>query len=602
MASTLAQPEALAGAVFDKAPKAPLTPGSVQEAASKIRSASEQKGLRSALEPFRQKPIEQKKLEATVDKAIGVERDASGKKVRASGSLEAKRFQEAKEADALSIDFSNKGYDGLDSTKQAAIRDRVERVCNMWPEGKASLAAKSPDDRKAAIEAIIRSPSYIGNVRAIIEGSHDPSKIPQEGPLLEAKRKYAEAQKNEDEKNTQISRNDGEKTRVNDQLRQFEDLTNPDGTPVDNKFQKLKELDKDMPVLQADLSTKQDQLDELKDVVGDLEQVRRALLSRGLDTATIDAELMDKRTQLRATQKEVSGIGKKIAQKDILEKERTSLEQKKQQLTEERAKLDEELRRLSQDRALVAADLAGAELDRSTQEDEFVDRLKGTFSEAALRELEDKISQAEAGRDKLLAEEAARVTDPDEKKIIEARRSRWETRETKGSRTYYKLNKDQIRRDYSDLITDGPQKILKDILMANTGLTPGTPAYLAEEARIADKLQDPNFIAKVQPAMVEQLITRQLMTGKILEDDVHVIRDSDWGQGMVEKAIQNKADFKRVIDELYGKGAVESGSFWRDLKKKSDKNVLKFLLLLLGTAFFGSVPIYGAIKNSLEQG
>lgn len=603
MAAPLAQPETVARAILEKAPATPPAAGSSQEAAAKIREDLQQKGPRSALESLRQpKPPEQKKIDSLLDRNIGTERDASGKKVRRAGSDEDKRFKEAQEAEKLGKEFLEKGYDALSTTQKVAIYLKVEQAFSAWPEGKTLLAGMPAADRQACMEGILKDPDFIAKHRASFGEAN--LKTVEEEALIEAKRKFEEAKRGEEAKKRDIARNNGEKTSVDSQLEQFADRTAVGGTKG-AKLQELENLDRDMPVLQADLMAKNDQAAALRDSQKDLEEMKRMALYTRKDPTEFITKLADVRNELRTLQREIETLNKQVARKPFLEKEKVDLEQRKLELAEERSMLDGELKNLSQDRARLQADLAGEQLNRSSQEEDFVDGLKGTFSEATLRYLEDKITAAEEAQRRLFEEEEAKAVDPYEKIALEALRLRYEKEITRGGRKEYVLDKDKIKEDYPKLLdpAQGPKGILRDVLIADLDkrFPPGSPGRAAELAKIEAKLKDPDFVKKMEPKIAERLITRQIQTGKLTEDDVRVIRESDWGAGMINKALENKKGLKDEIEALYGKGAVESGSFWKDLKRMSNGSLLKLLLLMLGTAAFGAVPIGMALKSSASN-
>src|SRR3989344_331025 len=98
-----------------------------REAGKRIVDKVKEGEWREALEAGdRKKPIEQKTIDRKLDE-IGVERDAAGKKFRASGSEEEKRFNRAKSAADLAKKAVDQGYDKLDSaTEQPKLRAVIE--------------------------------------------------------------------------------------------------------------------------------------------------------------------------------------------------------------------------------------------------------------------------------------------------------------------------------------------------------------------------------------------------------------------------------------------------------------------------------------------
>lgn len=600
MPSTLVQPEVVARAVLEKAPVGPPAPGSPQEAAAKIRERLAE-SPRSATESMRQQPIEQRRIDEFIDKNSGIERDARGIKKRPVGSETKNRFDQMQKYAKLGKDYLEKGYDGLDAAQKGEVRMFVERTVRAWPEAEAIFSGPPPmpaADTQAIIEEILRNPEFRTKARTIFESAIDPSKALQETAVIEARTGYEEAKRQEDEKKAEETKNNLEGTRVDDELRLFSVVGGIDGA----KLAELKGLERDLPELTMDLATKRADLEEARDDIRYYSDRRRALISRGQDTTEIENTLREKQTATRTFQREITGIQDKINRKQVLEDEREELTRKKQEIDAKKSPLKEEIKVLTQDRLRAQADYASVQLTRTSQEQDFVDSLKNVFSETTMQYMEDKIAAAEQAQSQLIDEEKAKTTDPDEQKVLDALKQRWDFVEWKGGRQTFKINKNQTKYDYGNLIAEGPKRILRDILMANTGLTPGTPAYQTEIARIDAKLNDPDFIAKVQPKVVERVITRQVQCGKVTEDDVRILRESDWGQGTIQAAINSKKELKSEIEQLYGQGALEGGALWQRLKRMSNGSLLKFLLIIFGgIATVGVLPAGLALKGALKE-
>lgn len=590
MPTPLAQPEAAARAVLEKAPVAPPPPGSAQEAAGKIRGKLQEQGPRSAVEAMRQRaPIEQRKIDELADQNIGTERNADGSKKRPAGSEVEKRFDDAQKYAKLSKDLLEQGYDRLTVAQKGEARKFVEQAIKAWPEGNNLFVGPPPmaaTDKQAIIEAVLKDPELLVKARSVFEQTIDSSRALQD-TVSEAGTKLDEAKKIETDKKAAISRNNTEKTTVEAELKQFQTTGGIDGP----KLARLKAIEAALPTLTSDLRTKQNQIADARDTIKDLEYSRRVALNRGVDTTTIDGELTAKRSESRTLQTEITDIETQINEKVSLESDRTTFEQKKQQLEEERIQLNEELKTLTQERIRVQAEFATAKLSRASQEQDFVDSLKGVTSEATMQYLEEKVAAAELVQRQLLEEEKARAVDPAEKVVLDAILTRWDKeveKESFWSGTRYKtveFKKEKIDIDFGTMISaKDPKPVIRDMLIAS-----GMSAADADA-----KLSDPEFMNKVQPKVVERLITRKLQTGKITEQEGRVIKESDWGETAVTAAIQNKKGLKAMFDELRAEGALKGGiKEW--YKRKSGGNILKLLLLIFGTATI--LPI-GAIKLS----
>lgn len=587
MPTPLAQPETIAHAVLEKAPVAPPPPGSSQEAAEKIRTTLSEKGPRSALEGLRQrKPIEQRGIGEVIDQNIGTERNVDGSKKRPAGSEIKRRFDEAQKYATLSKDFLEKGYDGLNTAQKGEVRQFAEQAMRAWPEADNLLSGMSPADRQAAIEAVLKAPEYTAKVRSIFEGAIDPSKILPD-TVSEIRTKFDDIKRREEEIKAGRIRSDSESNSIKAQLDQFKTIGGIDGS----KLSELKNLERELPQLNIDLQSSRDRLETTSDLIKSLENLKTVATLRGEDITPIDQQVTLRRQDQRTFRRDIEETNGKINRKSALEQERETLEQKRQQLEGERTHLEEELKSLTQERIGAQADLASAQLTHNSQEQDFVDSLKNVFSEGTMQYLESKITEAEEVQRQLIEEEKARTVDPAEKAILDSLLSRWEKTKTigiLGKRTISELNREKIKKDFGNLMTGGPNQVMRDILIEEGGM-------LAFEADA--KLNDPAFVEKMQPKLVERLITRRIQTGKLTEDDARRIIESDWGKGMIDNAINNRKVISDALEKLGEKGVLRGGiSEW--IRKKSGGNFLKFLLLIL----FGAaiIPAMG-IKSALSE-
>ncbi|MCL5433147.1 MAG: hypothetical protein M1524_03505 [Patescibacteria group bacterium] len=581
--SDIGKPEVLAGAVLGKESTIPVA-SPFREDTKRLREEYTSRTPRSMLESWRsRRSMEQRGIDVLIDQNIGTERNPDGTKKRKPGSDTEKRFKEAQKYSSLAKDFLERGYDSLGDPQKTEVRKFVELTIKAWPEGSALFSGMTDNQKKATIEDILKDPSYVSKLRGVFEGAIDSSKtIPDIAPDLALK--FDEAKKREKEKQLESSEVQRNLTKTNDELAEFD--------TGGRKSDRLEAIEKDLPELTVELEDKENKFDELKDEIKYLEQTRRTMLLRGVDTSALDTDLIEKNGQLRELRRDTNKIKKTLTERDSLQQEKEQLKQKRQQLEIQRTKLDDEVKSLTKERINAQAEVASAQIDRSSQEEDFVDNLRGVFSEASMQYLEEKIIAMEEVQRQFIEEEKAKTTDPAEKAILDSLLKRWDSEKQTGvfhKRTIREFNEHQIKEDFDKLMTSGPNEIMKDILMKG-GLT-------EDEANA--KLADPEFLAKMQPQVVERLITRRIQTGALREDQARMIIESDWGKGMIENAIKNKKEVKDALDKLRSEGVLNEGVIdW--FKKKSGGSILSILLLLMGTALIG-VPIYKALKNEIGK-
>lgn len=593
MPTTLSSPDTLARAVIEKAPPptAVLTPE--QQAAKSIREKVAESSPRSTLESLRGRrlAIDQGRIDQANVNNIGIERNPDGSKKL--DAVEQKRLSDAKAYEVRTKDFLERGYAGISGVDQREIRTRVGQVLRAWPEADALLSSKTPAEQQALIEELMKDPKYSEKVRGVFDASLGTT-VPELPPEL--KTRLDEIQRQEASKNAENTRNASEKTNVDTGLEQFTDRSATGGIKG-AKLTELERITRDLPTLTADLDTKQEQLAGVGDQIKDLELSRRVALQRGNDTTSIDAELTTKRSGARTLEREVRNTNNTIDRKAALEQERDGLQRRRQELEAERVKLQAELDGIVRQRIGAQADFASARMTREGQEQGFVDGLRNVFSESAYNYLEEKITASEEVQRQLIEEEKARTVDPAEKAILDGRLNRWEEKKTVGvfgKREVSKLNGKKIREDFSNVMADmdnGPKVIMKEMLIKG-----GMSAADADK-----KLADPAFVEKMQPQVMETLVTRRIQTGKLTEDDARrIIENPNWGKAVIDTAIQKRKDIRDALTELEGKGILRGG-FAEWLRNKSGGSKLKFLLILLGIAALGAGPAAMALKDALKE-
>ena len=161
-----------------------------------------------------------------------------------------------------------------------------------------------------------------------------------------------------------------------------------------------------------------------------------------------------------------------------------------------------------------------------------------------------------------------------------------------------KFDKGIIDERFSKLVgagaDTGPRAIMFDLL--TDPAMPGSMSGVDANA----KLNDPEFVKRMQVKVVESLVTRKLQSGKMNEQQARRVIESDWGKDMINKAIVNKKNIKGQMDALKQSGAL--GGFGEWMKKKSGGNALMFLALILGTvATVGILPGMITLSDSLKK-
>jgi len=92
-------------------------------------------------------------------------------------------------------------------------------------------------------------------------------------------------------------------------------------------------------------------------------------------------------------------------------------------------------------------------------------------------------------------------------------------------------------------------------------------------------------------------LARKMLVGGISQEDIHVIVNSQWGRGMIEKAKESNDEFRKAVKADMGPGALSSPNFHEKLAEKIRKHPW-WLLLILGIPFLVGGA---AISKTLED-
>lgn len=579
-------PEAVARSVLEKAPG----PGAAVRSAEQkrgdaIREKAKKDGARSALESLRQKPkIDKADTDRIIDENIGVKRKANGEKNRTA--QEKARFDSAKKWKGFNEALLDGGYDSLtDPGNKNLARGQVEKALRAWPAGDALLTSMNATDRQAAIERILRDPKFTEKLRSVYDGTFSGENVLAD-TVTEAANRALEAETKKTKVDGEIAKNKLDLSQVNTALDRYK-VDPTTGAPIGADITRIKNIEARMPTLTAEQNTKAVELQLLQEEYN--------AMKLGVRTGAVTpAELAAKGTEVVAKQREILTIEAEIHEKEGLETKKNNLDSQKQTIETKLQELDVERASAVSELSAARADRASQELSRASQEGQFTENMKGMVSEAAMQVMEDEVTAAEAAEREIIETEIKNTQDPAEKAILQGLLERWEKDKEVGiwSKSRIKVyDKERINADFSEVMETGSTRNTMWRMMRDAGMS---------DDEIRAKISDPEFVDKMQPQVAERLLTYKIQTGKLNEDEVRRIFNSEWGEGMIEKAIQRRDSLRKTINDLESKGILQGGvKEW--LRKASGGEKWKFLLILLA-AIAGSVVAANALPLAIGGG
>ena len=96
-------------------------------------------------------------------------------------------------------------------------------------------------------------------------------------------------------------------------------------------------------------------------------------------------------------------------------------------------------------------------------------------------------------------------------------------------------------------------------------------------------MSDQAFVDKFQPEVVKQVLARKILTGGLKNEDIHIITNTKWGEGMIGAALKQNKEFREAVEGVMGESALNAApGFWSRFGEQATKNPGWFLLFLTG--------------------
>ncbi|GEM_PF-4582513 len=551
--------------------------------------------------------IAQRPIDELTANNIGTKIDsATGKKDRPSGSDEERRFKAAEGAMKRALTYFNEGYDALKKADPAGaeiIRGEVERVMRMDVGTNAYLdgVLAAGGNIESIIEGVLKNPKMQAKIREAVILATDPSKRLDAGNIAQLEEIDKVTQKDRTLRETEKASKQGEIDAILRNLDEFADGTT--GMPQGQKNREMQALDKTRAADITEKRQKEAELTRIKDQIKLQESNIQIAFSTKNHEGRLSAqgEISRLNGQARKLEQEIIERGERIERRDTLEKTKGELENKKIQLRAEKDKIDAEFGKAEAAGLLAKTNLDQARLARGTQEEAYVDGLQNIFTEGTIQFVDTELAEYQAADQQRIREAIEQTGDPAEKAILKSIAERWEKEERshkwirgiKG--TQMEINKEQANKDYEILmgsgVGKGPEAIMRDMLAnatdaAGNKIFVNDPSGLTATEQIEAKLADAAFVGKMQPLVIERVLTARMQAGgKITEGEARIIYNK-WGEQLIDTAIARKKGLRESINKLKAEG-VFKGSVAQWLKEKSGGNILLVLFFLLASPMFG---------------
>jgi uncharacterized protein YoxC len=326
----------------------------------------------------------------------------------------------------------------------------------------------------------------------------------------------------------------------------------------------------------------------------------------GRPPAEIQLELIEAEEALRQAdvalktkEAEIAGLDK--ATIPGLEQEEAGLEHQMDTLRKDRAAKQKELNKIMVDVRRGERSVKDARRAREVIEQDFAERLKAVWRDAATTVINEDLGQLADGWRAAKDKEEAELTHVASKAgvatIKRALDKKIETRGWRGKRVRTVIDKRKTQELTASIIDKGPEAVAESILRAS--INPETGLKFTDH-EVEVLLKNKEFMAEFQPTMIKEVFGRKLLSsGGFNEEDARAIVVSDWGGQMIQAAAQRNEDLKNKIEEVMGVGALSKPGFAKRLAIEATKPKNVGLLALLGLL---ALPVGGVVGAGAVAG
>jgi len=595
-------------AVVETAVRRPGKPeGFNSDTARGLAQRVDRENPRTLLEELRQrKPVENPKAQHLIERNIAGTRNPDGSSKRSPEQQ--RRFDEANKHNSLAQTLIEKGVDSLSDEQFKLATGSVREVLDKIPEVRQLWSGLTIEQINQEIIQLLKNPDFIAKIREARSKATDESKlITVDSVAAQAKFEAVKTKKGQAERN--LAQNNGEHEDISARLEQFEDRTATDGRKG-AKLEELEKLEEEAP----DLTARQEEIERLSEGtqarVRDLENTQLALALKGKVSPEMDAQLSEKRTEADNYRKEMSTTRTRLARREALQREKAGLQERKGQLEQQRIDLENAVSEAIREHSLAQAELDSISLERTQAEEEFVAGLRNVLRDGTFAYLETKIADTEQTLARMLDEEFAQTQDKAEKALVAGVKSRYVGKPHKEKRGGFLgmgareewvpgLPKGEvIDGDYQKYLESGnPVPLVRSLLEA--GRDPTTGERLLSDKEVTNLLTNQEFIQKVGPRAIEELLRARLKTGEITENEATIIANHDWGAAAILEAVNKNPGAREELENL--KSQTGEKDLRALLRKLPGKNILALLLMILGSVVTATLSSTN-LKEAFKQG
>lgn len=458
----------------------------------------------------------------------------------------------------------------------------------------AEFDSLSRGQQISEIEKRLRDPKFIAKLSEIVN-----ERLDRGTTLLDTEEtKIAEESAKEDWEDAKTERESVNRKMdiTANKLKEFE-LTKIRGKPSIEgpKLVAMRDAEAKIKTAQTDLANARPSLGvlevksrALKDELSRLQKQQQSGLAMppGIrNMATVQGELTATETQEKTAREEIAKLEQELKAQEAL---RDNLQEERDALIDQQRLNDMEVRRLERKVSATEREhqrklykLTDATNVRMGQEGDMVEGMERAFGEALDGYFEQDWTAMKLKVDAELEETKKNTANADEKAIYNAEAKRWERKKTTWTgKEKMVISKEKAEADFLELLTAGnPDKIIKEMLKTQVNTrTGGAYTDVDIDILIADKA-DGSFYKKMAPEIMTEVIRRKILAGGLTEADVFNIQKSQWGEGIIQRALDKNKQVTAEMEKLLGEKAIDKGKFMTRLWEQTKKHPWSLALL-----------------------
>ena len=567
-------------------------PPPIQPIVDSLRKALDDKSAEAALRLAANRDVNQAKINHAINEKIGTKRRADGTKDLAASPDSAARKVRADNIGNLLGVLTERGYDSLPPADQPRARDAILNLVDSYPAFQAVIGGPppaaylmTPGEIQQFTERILKDPAYkeklVNRLRTLV----DITGVDTDA-IAQLEREFTEARAAVTRLNTEVTnattRIDDFRNRINEYQPDVVNLAPPPPTRPGITFARINTLTGEIAASNAAIRTAQANIQARTRTIATLQENIR-LATRGVagynpgdipgwrfaigtaegDILTFQGDIETAESEKAEKTEEKTRV---IAQEAELRRQLTDEETRRTTLETQRT--EQQSIRTEKERALTKA-----RADQRTSEEEFVVGMENALADAATDYINDQITTTtEAGR-LTLEKQATDAKDAREKEVFTDLREKY----FNGSR----VDLVQIREDFNELMVNGPDNIIRDGLERSGTLT---------AAEVDAAMADNAFMEKMRIEVGKKVMSFHLLKGgmfgrqgRISADESLLIKNSEWGEKIINDALKTNKDWQKTLREQMGEGIIGlDGRISERFRTMDMGRLLRILLLLFG--------------------